>query len=661
MRLRYVHVADYPPLLDTAISFGHEEILARPCSIHFVVGLNGTGKSRLLHAIAETLLCLERKEVPPFGITLAYDLGSQEVARTIYFHNHGRSTATAVLVEFPATLDDPVDWESLSAVDWKNPDGWPLRAQRVFFGDQLPGSSALYLPTTILAFTSGATTPWERIFAPALASDEADHSAENDGELMSAAEERPVDWTTTLQSALAGEDLLASMRAAIDQLQPDPRLGVPHATASVGLLVHPDALKLAFFATALFALRDDLASPLPAQNAAPSEDASPQPLARITTTGIRSITEQVGMGAPVNLSLYIRFQHELFSDFEAKLKALYEIAVSVRKEPGPRLRRHLFFDLTSTMAGLDTPDQPSVQALIQALAGDNATPLDVFRQLLIWWNQGFLIDATIAITKKSQQNPDLLLYDWLSDGERAFLGRMALFHLLGGNGSAAANDALILLDEPETHFNDYWKREIVDIIDDSLGNSTAEVVISTHSSIALTDALDSEITLLEKRGIGERVAALIPPVPTFAASPSDIMRHLFGAPNSIGQRAKEFLDLVLALVSHPQDVEAVWSQESPPDYLPARLSVVRGSREFERLRAHTKDLPYFVLKGDDEGVRLLELLRSLRAYATTVSDSRPPTAIDLLRALEDRLGTGYYQFEFGRRADALAHQQRDVS
>ena len=84
----------------------------------------------------------------------------------------------------------------------------------------------------------------------------------------------------------------------------------------------------------------------------------------------------------------------------------------------------------------------------------------------------------------------MLLYDWLSDGERMFLGRIALFYLLKGQ-----DNALLILDEPETHFNDIWKRRLVDILDGALGDLASDVIISTHSSIALTDVFAEEIGL----------------------------------------------------------------------------------------------------------------------------------------------------------------------
>jgi energy-coupling factor transporter ATP-binding protein EcfA2 len=145
---------------------------------------------------------------------------------------------------------------------------------------------------------------------------------------------------------------------------------------------------------------------------------------------------------------------------------------------------------------------------------------------------------------------DILLYNWLSDGERVFLGRMALFQLLRGE-----NDALMILDEPETHFNDVWKREIVDVIDTSLRDNNSEVIISTHSSISLTDVFDTEITLLYKNEIDGAIAIVEPRIPTFGASPNEIMIDIFGAPESVGQRATEFLDLVLMLAAHPDEVK----------------------------------------------------------------------------------------------------------
>lgn len=116
--------------------------------------------------------------------------------------------------------------------------------------------------------------------------------------------------------------------------------------------------------------------------------------------------------------------------------------------------------------------------------------------------------------------PNLFLLDWLSDGEQSFLGRMALLAMLD------TDDSLILLDEPEVHFNDYWKREVVGLLDTVMRNHTNHLLITTHSSILLSDVTDDQITVMFKDddGISHQRR---PGVKTFGADPSEIMTVLF--------------------------------------------------------------------------------------------------------------------------------------
>lgn len=138
----------------------------------------------------------------------------------------------------------------------------------------------------------------------------------------------------------------------------------------------------------------------------------------------------------------------------------------------------------------------------------------------------------------SDDVPPLHLFDWLSDGEQSFLARMCLFNLLG------RQDALILLDEPEVHFNDFWKRQIVNMIHRILHRQNSHVLISTHSSIALSDVPSEDIVILERAGSLTR-SSKQPRIPTLAADPGDIMVHVFEAPYAAGQRAVERIRDVL--------------------------------------------------------------------------------------------------------------------
>ncbi|MBK7994863.1 MAG: hypothetical protein IPK14_16200 [Blastocatellia bacterium] len=142
---------------------------------------------------------------------------------------------------------------------------------------------------------------------------------------------------------------------------------------------------------------------------------------------------------------------------------------------------------------------------------------------------------------------------------------------------------MLLLDEPETHFNDLWKREISDIIDESLGQSTCNAVITTHSSIALTDVFDNEISLLKKSPMDSIISKIDTPIRSFGASPNEIMRDIFDAPETVGQRAAKFLDLALVLASNPTESKVLLNL--------ADNSNLENQAEYKHLYEAAKELP----------------------------------------------------------------------
>jgi len=143
-----------------------------------------------------------------------------------------------------------------------------------------------------------------------------------------------------------------------------------------------------------------------------------------------------------------------------------------------------------------------------------------------------------AEESKQSTIPNLFLLDWLSDGEQSFLGRMALLAMLD------TDDSLILLDEPEVHFNDYWKREIVSLLDAVMSSHTNHLLITTHSSILLSDVTDDQITVMFKNedGISQHRR---PGVKTFGADPSEIMTVLFQTEIPSGRLSTESLTVAV--------------------------------------------------------------------------------------------------------------------
>ncbi len=102
MRLRYLHVKNCPPLEDVRVVFGRETLLQRDYAINFVVGINGTGKSTLLRALYTVFRHLGEAELPPFPVTLAYDVGGHTSPRTVLFHHPGEGRSKAFFYVTPA-------------------------------------------------------------------------------------------------------------------------------------------------------------------------------------------------------------------------------------------------------------------------------------------------------------------------------------------------------------------------------------------------------------------------------------------------------------------------------------------------------------------------------------------------------------------------------
>jgi energy-coupling factor transporter ATP-binding protein EcfA2 len=138
-------------------------------------------------------------------------------------------------------------------------------------------------------------------------------------------------------------------------------------------------------------------------------------------------------------------------------------------------------------------------------------------------------------TDGSPENaPSVFLFDWLSDGEQSFLSRMALLAMLD------TEDGLILLDEPEVHFNDYWKLEVIDLLDRIMQKHSNHLLITTHSSILLSDVTAGQVVALVRGPDGWARQQFLR-LPLLAVDPSEIMVNWFGTGRSVGRHSTRLL------------------------------------------------------------------------------------------------------------------------
>jgi predicted ATPase len=555
MRLRYLHVRNYPPLEDVELSFRKPVLPERECAIRFVVGVNGSGKTHLLQAMAEAFLAMARQKSPHFPVTLIYELGEGDNNRIIVFDSPGlardagwwKSTHIARSAGTDAYTED--NWRDVIAQARNGHEHW----EPLIRDGNWPGEG-VGLPLAVLAYTTGCLDPWQTLFRREPAA--ADIDIVSQAEDYNIAIERPAGWSRQHELDYQATRPTEEARAELARLRQLAEESVTKEhDQTICRLLDPVLLKFALLAVSLRqAMQDyrrhatDEAIQVFMQQIRDNPDGE---------QGLRRLLSQVGWVWPVSLAFRVDFNPEAWGQREAMqkrslLQALYMAANEVVREPEPSTQRQLFFDLKAKSAF----DSASVRhasameeffgdvstlkytgdALLQFLGGPDSSPFDSFKTLLDLRRQGLLTDIQIAVRKADVS--DILLFDELSDGEQVYLGRMALFHLLVGE-----SDALLLLDEPEVHFNDKWKREIVDIIDGVLKTRANDVLIATHSSITLTDVFNDEIILFQKREC-HSVPIDIRST-TFGADPSEVMIRLFGVPDSMGERALEWLDAQL--------------------------------------------------------------------------------------------------------------------
>lgn len=532
MRLRFFRLQNYPPLNDISINFSAESPLQRECAIRFVVGVNGSGKTHLLQALTYTFISLANEKTPHFPVSLVYELGQGAECRTLIFDYPGEG-ANAGWWEWNQKLPtDFQDYQGLIEQVRQGKDGW----KGLISDGGWPGKG-VGLPRTLLAYTTGAQEPWLQLFQSEPTAEDVDivsQSFDYDIDV-----ERPAGWSLDKEIEHRKKENTDEARNAAAALLIKKEESSGRITEQdICLFVTPTLLKFALLAVTLNDSMSDLRTH---ETDTAIEEFIKDIKDKSSLQGLKRLLAEVGWIWPVNVSFTVDFKPDNWPpQLKDRILPFFQRATKVIREPEPSTYRRLFFDLKHKI-DKDMPDADvlkySGDALIDLIGGVSATPFDHFKQLLSLHRQGLIEDIQLAI--RVAEPEEVLLFDELSDGEQSYLGRMALFHLMRGH-----HDALILLDEPKTHFNDKWKREIVDIIDEVLKETANDVLIATHSSITLTDVFNDEIVLFEKYD-GEAKRVEINST-TFGADPSEVMARLFDVPDAVGQRAMKWLDKRIA-------------------------------------------------------------------------------------------------------------------
>jgi restriction system-associated AAA family ATPase len=151
----------------------------------------------------------------------------------------------------------------------------------------------------------------------------------------------------------------------------------------------------------------------------------------------------------------------------------------------------------------------------------------------------FFLDYYIKKKYPNSKEVVPLLMKNLSDGEQQFLHTMGICLMLKDKS------ALLLLDEPETHFNPDWRSKFIRTLKKSLDHSQSnnlmrDILITSHSPFIISDCYPDKVLVFEK---GEQpINARDMNFRTYGTSVDIIMENIFKKRNTIGDLSRKEIE-----------------------------------------------------------------------------------------------------------------------
>lgn len=477
MKLMHLYIKDHLLLQELRLRFDRDGRLDEKESyrLDFLVGVNGSGKSTLLRTLVEIFSSLQTGEGADFQYSLEYELDNQGLPFRITVEKFIEpSLAFYRVITTVHKPDHTIDTIENPVLD------------------------SQYWPENIVVYTTGAEDEWLDILNQYF---------------------RPTN------TSAADDKLLADAKKRFIQETPGQFQKEEQDSSVTELLPFHLLRRARLNAITLCGVLRDISG---------SESSNHKPLA--------GVLEAVGIESLTGFSLRFRIYDRL-SD-----KSFYEKLVSL--DPQPTILQQA----SDRLVVFDLQNDPGVAIRLLELY-DGAFGL--FKQLDAQFdddptktNSPTLQEVNLFLQRKHEEQsqnenesahsniPDVFLLDWLSDGERAFLGRMALLAMLD------MQDSLIILDEPEVHFNDYWKREIIRFLNAFIKGCSNQILLTTHSTIVMSDVTANQVHLFVK-GEDGKTQVNDTQSPLFGADPSYVMTNLLGTGRPGGTYSKEYLEAAL--------------------------------------------------------------------------------------------------------------------
>lgn len=171
----------------------------------------------------------------------------------------------------------------------------------------------------------------------------------------------------------------------------------------------------------------------------------------------------------------------------------------------------------------------------------------------------YFLDYMILKDEGGEKPRERLLREF-SDGEHQFLHTMGICLMLKDRRT------LLLLDEPETHFNPGWRGKFIKVLNDSLkaggtNNFLKDVILTSHSPFIISDCLPSNVIFFNRNKETHKIEARSTremDFNTYGTSVEIILDELFDYNQSIGDWANEELKTIsFENIKTNEDKEAI--------------------------------------------------------------------------------------------------------
>jgi restriction system-associated AAA family ATPase len=158
----------------------------------------------------------------------------------------------------------------------------------------------------------------------------------------------------------------------------------------------------------------------------------------------------------------------------------------------------------------------------------------------------YFTDYFVKKKVKGTDQTNNLLLKQLSDGEQQFLHTLGICLMLKNKRT------LLMLDEPETHFNPSWRSKFINILRKALeagGDNfiMKDILLTSHSPFIISDCMPNNVILFKKEDEGNIIirTAKDKDFNTYGSSIDLILQEIFDMSHSISENALEEIRILL--------------------------------------------------------------------------------------------------------------------